>query len=61
MNGQEEEMGILGCRQTASGAQVTCAMRNGVWRFTIRGDSLVGELRLQNNTKYRDIKTARSH
>jgi len=60
VNGQEEEMGVLGCRSRASGAQVTCTMPNGVWRFTIRGDSLVGELRLPDNTKYRDISTARS-
>ena len=60
VNGQEEEMGVLGCRHAASGAQLTCTMPNGVWRFTIRGDSLVGELRLPDNTKYRDISTARS-
>lgn len=60
VNGQEEEMGVLGCRSAASGAQLTCTMPNGVWRFTIRGDSLVGELRLPDNRKYRDISTARS-
>lgn len=61
VNGQEEEMGgPLGCRLDASGAQFTCAMRNGVWHFTVRGDSLVGELRLPDNRKYRDIRTARS-
>jgi hypothetical protein len=61
VNGQEEEMGgPLGCRLDASGAHFKCAMRNGVWQFTVRGDSLVGELRLPDNRKYRDIKTARS-
>jgi len=60
VKGQEEEMGVLGCRAAASGAQVTCTMTNGVWRFTIRGDSLIGELRLPDNTKFRDVKTARS-
>jgi hypothetical protein len=61
VNGQEEEMGgPLGCRLDASGAHFTCAMRNGVWNFTIRGDSLVGELRLPDNRKFRDIRTARS-
>ena len=61
VNGQEEEMGILGCRLATSGAQFTCSMPNGVWRFAIRGDSLVGELRLPDNRKYRDISAARSH
>jgi hypothetical protein len=60
VNGQEEEMGVLGCRSAASGAQLTCTMPNGVWRFTIRGNSLVGELRLPDNRKYRDISTVRS-
>jgi hypothetical protein len=61
VNGQEEEMGVIGCRFAAPGAQLTCTMPNGVWRFAVRGDSLVGELRSPNNTKYRDVNTARSH
>jgi hypothetical protein len=60
VNGKEEDMGVLGCRATASGAQITCTMVNGVWRFTIRGDSLVGELRLPDNRKFRDVSTTRS-
>jgi hypothetical protein len=60
VNGQEEEMGVLGCRLAAPGAQLTCTMPNGVWRFTIRADSLVGDLRLPDNTKYRDVRLARS-
>ena len=53
-------MGILGCRLAASGAQITCAMPQGVWRFTIRGDSLVGELRQPDNRKFRDVRLARA-
>ena len=60
VKGQEEEMGIIGYHSAASGAQLTCTMPNGVWRFAIRGDSLVGDLRLPDNRKYRDIRTARS-
>ena len=60
VNGQEEGMGIIGCHSGASGAQLTCAMPNGVWHFTIRGDSLVGDLRLPDNRKFRDVRTARS-
>jgi hypothetical protein len=60
VNGHEVEMGVVGCRSAASGAQLTCTMPNGVWRFTIRGDSLVGELRSPDNRKYRDVSTARS-
>jgi hypothetical protein len=35
-------------------------MSNGVWQFTIRGDSLLGELRLSDGIKVRDVRTARS-
>ena len=60
VNGQEEEMAVLRCGVAAPRVQVTCAMPNGVWRFEVRADSLVGELRLPNNTKFRDVRTARS-
>jgi hypothetical protein len=59
VNGQEEEMGVFGCRFTAAAAALACTMKNGVWRFVIRGDSLVGDLRLPDDTKYRDVRTAR--
>jgi hypothetical protein len=60
VNGQEEEMGVLTCRPGGPGTQLTCAMKNGVWHFVVRGDSLVGELRLPNNTKFRDVRTVRA-
>ena len=60
VNGQEEEMGLLACVPGASGARLTCMIPNGVWHFTIRGDSLVGELRLPDNRKFRDVSTVRS-
>jgi hypothetical protein len=60
VNGHEEEMGVLGCQLTVQDAQIRCAMPSGTWRFTLRGDSLVGELRLRDSTKYRDVRTARS-
>jgi hypothetical protein len=60
VNGKEEEMGVLECRYAAAGARITCTMPNGVWHFAIRGDSLVGELRLPDNRKFRDVNTARS-
>jgi hypothetical protein len=61
VNGREAEMGVLGCRFIAVGARLTCAMPNGVWHFAIHGDSLTGELRLPDNTKFRDVRTVRSH
>src|SRR3954452_16970048 len=55
VDGQEEGMGVLACHLAARGASLTCAMRNGVWHFTVRADSLVGELRLPDDTKFRDV------
>jgi hypothetical protein len=56
----EVEMGVLGCRLDAPNARLTCPIPNEVWRLTIRGDSLVGELRLTDGTKARDVRTTRS-
>jgi hypothetical protein len=61
--GQEQEMGVLHCHvPTASSPVValSCVMPNGVWRFTVRRDSLVGELRLPDSSRFRDVRTARS-
>lgn len=60
VNAAEEEMGVLACLFNAPSAQITCRMANGVWRFTIRGDSLVGDLRRPDGTKLRDVRTVRS-
>ena len=60
VNAREEEMGALGCRLAAQEASFACAIPNGVWRFTVRRDSLVGELRLSDSTKFRDVRAARS-
>ena len=59
VNGAEEEMGVLGCLVSRPTNTVTCTMPNGTWRFTVRGDSLVGELRLPDGTKFRDVRTSR--
>lgn len=60
VNAAEVEMGVLGCRFDAPSARLTCPISNAVWQFTIRGDSLVGELRLSDGTKVRDVRTRRS-
>lgn len=60
VNGREEDMGVLGCRFATSGARFTCTIPHGVWQFTVRGDSLVGELRQPDNTKLRDVRASRS-
>ncbi|HEV8448228.1 MAG TPA: hypothetical protein VGQ44_15465 [Gemmatimonadaceae bacterium] len=60
VNAQEQEMGVLTCRVAALGASLTCGIPNGVWRFQIRRDSLIGELRIRDSTKFRDVRATRS-
>jgi hypothetical protein len=60
VNGKEEEMGVLPCRVAAAGAQVTCKIPRGTWLFSVRGDSLTGELMLPDGKKFRDVRMARS-
>lgn len=60
VRGAEEGMGVLGCRFVAAGGQLTCVLPLGVWHFTIRDDSLTGELRLRDDTRYRDVRTVRA-
>jgi hypothetical protein len=61
VRGEEEEMGILPCHVIPLTGQFTCTIPHGVWHFTVRKDSLVGELRLPDNTRFRDVRTMRTH
>jgi hypothetical protein len=61
VRGEEQEMGVLACRLAPLTGQVTCVMSQGRWHFSVRRDSLVGELRLRDNTKYRDVRATRAH
>ena len=60
VRGEEQEMGILGCRFTPPEGPLTCTMPQGTWRFRVRNDSLVGELRLPDDTRFRDVRTVRA-
>lgn len=60
VRGEEQEMGVLTCRFTSPNGPLTCAMPQGTWQFRVRNDSLVGELRLSDNTKFRDVRTTRA-
>lgn len=59
VRGEEQEMGVLGCVLTPPKG-LTCIIPRGVWHFRVRSDSLVGELRLPDNTKFRDVRTVRA-
>ena len=60
VRGEEQDMGVLACRFTAPNGPLTCAMPQGTWQFRLRNDSLVDELRLPDNTKFRDVRAVRS-
>jgi hypothetical protein len=59
VRGEEQEMGVLTCRLMPP-TGLTCALPQGVWHFSARNDSLVGELRLRDNTKFRDVRAIRA-
>ena len=59
VRGEEEDMGVLGCRLVSASGQITCTMPQGVWHFRVRDDSLTGELRLLDNTRFREVRTKR--
>lgn len=60
VGGEEQDMGVISCRFTPSNQSLTCPIPQGTWQFRVRGDSLVGELRHPDNTKFRDVRTVRA-
>ena len=60
VRGEEQEMGVLGCRFVPLSGQLTCTIPQGVWHFHVRNDSLTGELRLLDNARFREVRTARA-
>ena len=60
VRGEEQEMGVLGCRLAPPTSQLTCTIPQGVWHFRVRNDSLTGELRLPDNTRYREVRAIRA-
>ena len=45
---------------TALTTSLTCPFARGTWMFRVRNDSLVGELRLTDNAKVRDVRAVRA-
>lgn len=60
VRGEEEEMGVLDCHFVPRGGDLTCVLPQGVWHFIVRNDSLTGELRLRDKTRFRDVRTVRA-
>lgn len=60
VRGEEQEMGVLTCRFTPPNGPLTCAIPQGIWQFRVRNDSLVGELRLSDDTRFRGVRAVRA-
>jgi hypothetical protein len=60
VGGEEQEMGILSCHFAPSTGSLACSMPQGTWQFRLHRDSLNGELRLPDKTKFRDVRTTRA-
>lgn len=60
VRGEEQEMGVLTCHSVPTNGQLSCTIPQGVWHFSVRGDSLIGEFRLPDNGKYRDVRALRA-
>lgn len=60
VRGEEQDMGVLSCYLTSPQVALTCAIPKGIWHFRLRNDSLVGELWLPDNTRFRDVRTVRA-
>ena len=60
VGGEEQEMGVLTCHAVPPNGELTCTVQQGVWHFRVRSDSLIGELRLRDNAKYRDVRAIRA-
>ena len=59
VRGKEQEMGVLTCQLLPPNG-LTCNRPQGAWHFSVRNDSLVGELRLRDNTKFREVRAIRA-
>jgi hypothetical protein len=60
VRGEEQEMGVLGCRLEPLSGELTCAIPQGVWHFRARNDSLTGELRHLDDTRFREVRAKRA-
>ena len=60
LRGEEQEMGVLGCRLEPLSGELTCTIPQGVWHFRARNDSLTGELRHLDNTRFREVRAKRA-
>ena len=60
VRGREQDMGVLGCHLIAQSGQLTCTIPQGVWHFRVSNDSLTGELRLPDSTRFREVRTIRA-
>jgi hypothetical protein len=55
VNGQPEDMGTLDCKFDKKASTVTCPMKQGEWKFSVKDDTMIGTLTLPDGRLYRKI------
>ena len=55
VNGAPENMGTLDCKFDAKTSTVTCPMKQGEWKFAVKGDTMIGTLTLPDGRLYRRV------
>lgn len=60
VRGEEQEMGVLSCRLARASGELTCVIPQGTWRFSVRRDSMTGEVRTRDDTRFREVRAIRS-
>lgn len=56
----EQDMGAIGCAVAPKTGELTCVVPQGVWQFGVRHDALVGEFRLPDRTRFREVRAVRA-
>lgn len=55
VNGQPEAMGTLDCKFNKKASTVTCPMKNGEWKLSVKDHTMTGTLTLPDGRLYRKI------
>jgi hypothetical protein len=61
VNGPPEDMGTLDCTFDQKASTVTCPMKNGEWKFSVKDDTMIGTLTLPDGRLYRRINVRKEH
>jgi hypothetical protein len=61
VNGKPESMGTLDCKYDEKASTITCSMKQGEWKFDVKGDTMIGTLTLPDGKLYRRVNLKKEH